>query len=574
MRFQTTETVSTGDVEQVLHALELCLRESFDAVEREGRQIVLHGLGPSPKARNYRDRAIFEVVSSKGKTTIRADVTFQASALLGPSSQDSVVQEKLNATFEQMRARLNLARPEIPVSRTREALHDESLRVEMDERVVHAGGDPVDARPIKTGVPRHQGDNEHKETERFGESGHSRFTRAKAVATHAEEQSVVTIPVEPITTPDVEPPQVPVAKAREEAKEERTSAVSAVAKGIKKLVLDKPREIPAAEPLSSFAESIVAESVVAEPVVTESVVAEPIIAEPVVAESVAESTVAEPVVTEPIVAEPAPASVMTSIVVESPAPEASPASLEVSSSSSKAHSTVFGQLASRLDSGIRLRAVFDREGSGSEAPTLRLDAAEAAHKTGVPLLVVSILAVMVAAGSVYLYWAGLFNLDFAHRIISHPEPVTPAPPPPVVVMPQAPPPPPRHEEPNAKLWLEQWVDALRGRDPELQASFYADPVSHYLGDSTVSKDDLTTEFRSAIQARDGLWTVKLENISVNPQSSDHVLIRLTKHFMQMDSQENSGRIVDRYVRSRLELRKIDGEWKIVSEQDQVKPNGR
>lgn len=201
------------------------------------------------------------------------------------------------------------------------------------------------------------------------------------------------------------------------------------------------------------------------------------------------------------------------------------------------------------------------------------------HKTKLPILVVGILAVIVAAGSVYLYWAGEFNLAFALRMISassSPEPVSP---PPITVTPvepqvEQPDPKLRHDEQNPKVWLDQWADAMRGRDPVLQASFYADPVGNYLGDPNVNNDSLTTGFRSAIQARDGIWTLKLEKVSVEKRSADEVMVRLTKHFMQMDDGlgQSTGQINDRYVRSRLELRRVNGQWKIVSEQDATAPN--
>jgi hypothetical protein len=554
VRFQTTETVSTGDVEQVLRALELSLRENFDAVEREGRQIVLHGLGPSPKVRNYRDTTVFEVVSNKGKTIIHADVSFQASALLGASSQDSVVQTKLNSTFEQMRARLNLPQSEIPAPRLRHVAHEESLRVEIDEHSAHSVIDAAKAIPSRPGVLHRQSDSEFKEfsdVERFRESGHSRFARAMAVATHIEEEPVDTVPDTPITIPEVEPLQRPVVPSQGAATEETTVVVSSAAREplLETPVLDIP--------------------IVDTPVQNTLVLDQPSLVKPQLDTIIEVSPPPEPLAP---ITETMPAKVVVPVAVESAAP-APAAPLKVQPSSSGSHATVFGQLASRLDSGIRRRASFSRE--GSEAPTVRFVAAGITHKTGVPLLIGTILAVVAAAGSVYLYWAGLFNLDFAHKIISHPAPAPSAPPPPEVIVTQAPPPPPRHQEANPKLWLEQWVDALRGRDPELQASFYADTVDHYLGDSSVSKDELTTEFRSAIQARDGLWTVKLENISVNPLASDHVTVRLTKHFMQMDdSQDKPEQIADHYVKSRLELRKFDGEWKIVSEQDQVGPGRR
>jgi ketosteroid isomerase-like protein len=246
--------------------------------------------------------------------------------------------------------------------------------------------------------------------------------------------------------------------------------------------------------------------------------------------------------------------------------------------------TVFAELASRIDSGVRKRAVFAPEQQREEQaqhdlPDLKLGAG-GSHRTGVPMFIAAILAIAVAAGSVYLYWIGRLNLEYVRQMISRqaPQPTVAPPAQPAatpsvteVQPPPEPPPPARHEEPNVKLWLDEWADAIRGRDPVLQASFYADPVASYLGESDMSAEDLTAEFRSAIQSRDGLWTFKVENVSVDPKSSTDVLVRLTKHFMQLDdsSQSASNQIADKYVRSRLELRKMDGEWKIVSEQDLI-----
>ncbi|HEX7158507.1 MAG TPA: hypothetical protein VF214_05820, partial [Edaphobacter sp.] len=245
-------------------------------------------------------------------------------------------------------------------------------------------------------------------------------------------------------------------------------------------------------------------------------------------------------------------------------------------------------------SGVEQSAVIE-EGE-PEAPTLKF-AAEA-HKTNLPILLAVLLGAAVAAGSVYLYWAGLLsrvNLSFVHPKTAAPAPQPePAPPPaqaPVVAepAPSVPPAPPRHEEADPKVWLEQWADAMRGRDAELQASFYADPVVRYLGDANVSREALTTFFRSQIQARNDLWTMKLERVSIDPVTSSHLIARLSKHVMELenspapapDTNQNSAaanqvgaaaQITDRYVRSRLELRRTDGEWKIVSEQD-VTPAG-
>jgi hypothetical protein len=113
-------------------------------------------------------------------------------------------------------------------------------------------------------------------------------------------------------------------------------------------------------------------------------------------------------------------------------------------------------------------------------------------------------------------------------------------------------------------WLQEWAAAIRSRDPVNQASFYANPVQNYLGQSNVSKDRLIEAKQAAIQNRKGLWTVRIDNMVVEKQAGSEATIRLVKHIM---SQVLPHEISERSVTSRLRLKQLDGRWKIVSEQD-------
>jgi hypothetical protein len=111
LRVQITETFETHDVEMVLSALERSLRDvSTDAI-RQGRQIMLRGLGPSQRTMNRNDITVIEV-STEGdrttgtRTTIHADVTYQASALLGGAPQDEIVRSKLDRVFDNVKMQL------------------------------------------------------------------------------------------------------------------------------------------------------------------------------------------------------------------------------------------------------------------------------------------------------------------------------------------------------------------------------------------------------------------------------------------------------------------------------------
>jgi ketosteroid isomerase-like protein len=452
LRFQTTETVPISDAEKVLHALEASLRELSDELERSGPRITLYGLGPSPRARNYRDIAVFDVTADSGSTTIRSVVSFQASALLGPAGQEEVVRSKLDYAFDQMRMQLGV--PEI----AREA---------SPETVV----------PAIVGEPQQNLEEEPD----FGPS--------LAPSVDAEvESSVWSIPPEATD-------ELPVQIEDE---------------------LDKPA------PVSS----------------------EPEFGKPKREHSGAERT-------------ETPFSVWA----------ASLRSVQVPSTPS-------------VELGVGQSAVVDEQ--ETEAPRLRFGAE--AHRTNLPIVLAILLGMAVAAGTVYLYWAGLLHrMELGFR---HPKTAAPASqptPPPVqapvqaaVVAAPAPPAPPRHEEAEPKVWLEQWADAMRSRDADLQASFYADPLARFQDDTNVSKEALATFFRSQIQARNDLWTMRLERVSIDPISSSHVIARVSKHFMELaDSASSSegNQITDRYVRSRLELRRTDGEWKIVSEQDVTPASG-
>jgi hypothetical protein len=124
-------------------------------------------------------------------------------------------------------------------------------------------------------------------------------------------------------------------------------------------------------------------------------------------------------------------------------------------------------------------------------------------------------------------------------------------------------------DPNA--WLKYWVTAMRTRDPAAQASFYADSLDQYQGKRHFSNAEIYRDKETAIENRKGLWTVKLEKIVVFPQDKDTATIRLVKHYM---SQTEPAQISEQFVQSRLKLKRINGEWKIISEEDLVNLHSR
>jgi ketosteroid isomerase-like protein len=111
VRFQMSEVVDSSDPELVLRVLETCLLAQWTDVTREGNMVVLRGLGASHRVVNRNDRAVFTTQANDGdKTTIAADVTYQASALVGTAApQNEMVQRKLDSVLEMVRMDLDLA---------------------------------------------------------------------------------------------------------------------------------------------------------------------------------------------------------------------------------------------------------------------------------------------------------------------------------------------------------------------------------------------------------------------------------------------------------------------------------
>jgi ketosteroid isomerase-like protein len=122
-----------------------------------------------------------------------------------------------------------------------------------------------------------------------------------------------------------------------------------------------------------------------------------------------------------------------------------------------------------------------------------------------------------------------------------------------------------HKESDPKVWLESWADAMRGQDANAQALFYADPVEHYALKSNVSNADVWLDKKNAIQSRPKVWTVNLEDVVIEPRPDESLRVRLTKHYTS--AQVEGGKVSERYIHSQLKLKKIDGQWKITSEQN-------
>jgi hypothetical protein len=116
-----------------------------------------------------------------------------------------------------------------------------------------------------------------------------------------------------------------------------------------------------------------------------------------------------------------------------------------------------------------------------------------------------------------------------------------------------------------KLWLQNWAASMRTKDANAQAAFYADTLDRYLNQRNVGRDVVLRDREATNRMRKGLWTVKMEDVVIERQTDSEAEVRLVKHFM--DEQETS-EILESFVPTRLTLKRLNGEWKITSEQDQ------
>lgn len=114
------------------------------------------------------------------------------------------------------------------------------------------------------------------------------------------------------------------------------------------------------------------------------------------------------------------------------------------------------------------------------------------------------------------------------------------------------------------VWLESWAAAMRSRDPVAQASFYADPVDRYIDQRGVSNAALVQEKTADIAHRHGQWTMKLNDVVVENKTASTATVRLVKHYVV---ETQPAQVSELFVKTRMQLKMVDGQWKIVSEQE-------
>jgi ketosteroid isomerase-like protein len=488
LRIRTSEMLATPDAEKVLRVLEQSLRDISAEVVRDGQRITMRGLGPSHRTMNRNDIAVVEVECENYHTVIRADITYQASALLSGVPQDDLVRSKLDRVLDRVKAELRT----------------ESVRVETVSWFADPAREP-DFEPEYIIEPEYViaqksvVEVEHGEAEPFVEP-------VRAVG--------------PIVEP--EPDFKPENMIEPECVIDQESMVE-VEHGL------EPGTGGEAEPL----------------------------VEPVRA--------VEPIVAPEPVHAPEP-----EIVVARGVSAALPVATENGS----------------VGAAVEKRIVV--EGSSSpekwaEVPMFRTFHAgdtKAPKRWGL----LATVACMLAAVGLFLAWPYLVGLvherlnpsssvaeegasgeiSEATKLADDEVPIQ-APDANTVAAQNGSTLSGNHTESDPKVWLESWADAMRGQDANAQASFYADPVERYALKSNVSNADVWLDKQNAIQGRPKDWTVKLEDVVVEPRPDESLRVRLTKHYTS--AQTEGGAVSERFVHSQLKLRKIDGQWKITSEQN-------
>ena len=502
MRFQTNEAVAVQDPERVLRALETCLRDVSSEVVRYGDQITLHGLGPSPKAMNYQDTTVLSVSAEDDKTIINADVSFQASAILGDVQQDEVVRSKLDHVFDQMRMQIDLE------SRAAAAY------AKAMSQTTASSSSPLPDAPTSENAP--------------------------VVAPAA---SVGPTPVAPLETKE-EPASENAPVVAAAASVDPTPAASL-----------ETKEEPASEnaPVAAAAASVDPTPVA--PLETKEEPAEHL-----------ETPAAGPA------AAPGPAPRRAFVPLREP---------------QEAEEHWDGDAADALVAMLRREIQTEEE--------------ELDHSRRWTWLVAAIVALFLVAGGVYLL--RFRNQTAASRSAATVSaPTAPAQP---VVAPAAPSsdagartvtkidaatigrppaspdssalpapkdssalPVPKVAVADPAVWLEGWAAAMRARDPVAQASFYADPVSQYIDRRNVSHDALVQAKRADIGRRHGDWTFSANNVVVESKTPSEATVQLVKHYMVKTGPSQVSEI---FVKTRLHLKVVDGQWKIASEEELHSP---
>jgi ketosteroid isomerase-like protein len=118
-------------------------------------------------------------------------------------------------------------------------------------------------------------------------------------------------------------------------------------------------------------------------------------------------------------------------------------------------------------------------------------------------------------------------------------------------------------ESDPKAWLANWAGALAGRDAAAQAAYYADPVDKYFLRRSVARADVLADKQASVAKRSGHWALTLDDVVVAQQTDTTARILLVKHIV---SANGAGERREERLPTQIRLKKVGGQWRIVSEQ--------
>jgi len=426
----------------------------------------MFGLGPSPRAINPRDTTVIEVHAEDGITTVKADVSFQASAFLGTVSQDSVVHAKLDHVFEQMRAQLG-------VERWLDSAHEEELLAYQEPPVAQSEVSIAESAPLH--------DTQSVLPEMQPEIGD-------------------------VATPG---PQTEEREAADASPVELTEAQEETAVIPEHAVEPEPPETIEPEPVS------VARKSDSEPVIVEL--------EQPAWKTGSESPVLEEKKLEPVVEEKMPE---LATVRGEAKPAVTTAKLQPSVITMD-RERPSGQLETAASSQGDSNA--DRS-DAKKSRRLRWSAWAAATVVLVLAPVAWLYLprdpkeeVAPAQQTQPSAQAASVEPAPAHAVpVQQPAPAEPAPSPAAAKEPGS------DEDPAAAV--KDWESAMSSRDASAQAAFYADPVERYFLRHNVTKDQVVADKQAVIDRRKGIWTVKMERVQLTRPNDKAVKVSLVKHY--------------------------------------------
>jgi len=120
--------------------------------------------------------------------------------------------------------------------------------------------------------------------------------------------------------------------------------------------------------------------------------------------------------------------------------------------------------------------------------------------------------------------------------------------------------PSRMAEADPEGWLEGWVEAMNGTNAAVQASYYADPVDRYFLRSKVTRDAVLVDKEASIMDRREGWRMTVDKVEVAQRTATTARILLVKHIV------NGPGAPTLRLRAQLKLKRVDGQWKISTEQ--------